>query len=190
VVDPRCPQPGSCEAHLGGKVGLPKSLDMVYLRRYKGTNVPFFITTSTHRKQQFFLDTAKCEVVIDYIYRAKNKMLRSLFAFVLMPNHLHLLMIPKDEYTISDIMLFLKKGSSRVIHIKENTTGHLWAKRFFDKGIRSEKELIKTIAYIHNNPVKAELVKQPQDYLYSSANPRWETDLKTYFNSPYGVSKR
>lgn len=152
--------------------------------------MPFFITTSTHRKQEFFLDAAKCEVVIDYIYRAKKKMLKYMLAFVLMPHHLHLLIIPKDEYTISDIMLFLKKGSSRFIHISENTTGHLWAKRFFDKGIRSEKELIETVKYIHNNPVKAKLVKKPEDYLYSSANPRWETDLEIYFDSPSSVSRR
>lgn len=128
-------------------------------------------------------------MVIDYIYRAKEKMLKYLLAFTLMPDHLHLLIIPKDESTISDIMLFLKKGSSRVIHIKENTTGHLWAKRFFDRGIRSEKKLIETVEYIHNNPVKAELVKKPQDYSYSSASPRWETDLERYFDLRYTVLK-
>jgi REP element-mobilizing transposase RayT len=163
-------------------VGLLEWKAMVYLRRYKGKNIPFFITTSTYRNQIFFLDETRCEVVIDYIYRAKVKMLKYLLAFTLMPDHLHLLMIPKDKYTISDIMLFIKKGSSRVIHIRENTTGHLWTKRFFDKGIRSEKKLIETIEYIHNNPVKAGLVSGPEDYLFSSANPSWKTDLESYFD--------
>jgi len=79
-------------------------------------------------------------------------------------------------------MLFIKKGSSRIIHIKEDTSGHLWSKRFFDKGIRSEQELLKTIEYIHNNPVKAGLVKEARDYLFSSANSRWATDLELYFD--------
>ena len=103
-------------------MGLPERGDMVYLRRYKGKNVPFFITTSTYQGQKFFFDQGKCDVVIDYIYRAKEKMLRYLLAFTLMADHLHLLIIPKDGYTISDIMLFLKKGSSRVIHISNKVT--------------------------------------------------------------------
>ena len=103
-------------------MGLPERGDMVYLRRYKGKNVPFFITTSTYQGQKFFLDQDKCEVVIEYIFRAKEKMIKYLLAFVLLPEHLHLLTVPKDEHTIPDIMLFLKKGSSRVIHISEKVT--------------------------------------------------------------------
>jgi REP element-mobilizing transposase RayT len=79
-------------------------------------------------------------------------------------------------------MLFIKKGSSRVIHIKENTNGHLWAKRFFDRGIRSEKELVETIEYIHYNPLKTRLAIKAEDYLFSSANQKWETDLELYFD--------
>lgn len=155
---------------------------MVRLRRYKSENTPFFITTLTYRTQKFFLNKNRAEVVIDYIYRAKERMINYLLAFVIMPEHLHLLIVPQNEYSISQIMLFIKKGSSRIIHIKEDTSGHLWSKRFFDKGIRSEQELLKTIEYIHNNPVKAGLVKEARDYLFSSANSRWATDLELYFD--------
>lgn len=155
---------------------------MVRLRRYKSENTPFFITTLTYRNQNFFLNKNRAEVVIDYIYRAKERMINYLLAFVIMSEHLHLLIVPQNEYSISQIMLFIKKGSSRIIHIKEDTSGHLWSKRFFDKGIRSEQELLKTIEYIHNNPVKAGLVKEARDYLFSSANSRWATDLELYFD--------
>jgi len=166
---------------VGQNLGKNKK-DMVRLRRYKSENTPFFITTLTYRNQKFFLNKDRAEVVIDYIYRAKERMINYLLAFVIMPEHLHLLIVPKNEYSISQIMLFIKKGSSRIIHIKEDTSGHLWSKRFFDKGIRSEQELLKTIEYIHNNPVKAGLVKEARDYLFSSANSRWATDLELYFD--------
>jgi putative transposase len=155
---------------------------MVRLRRYKSENTPFFITTSTINNQKFFLNKDRAEIVINYIYRAKERMIDFLLAFAVMPEHLHLLIIPKNEFTISQIMLFIKKGSSRVIHIKENTNGHLWAKRFFDRGIRSEQELIGTIEYIHNNPIKSGLVKEAKKYPYSSVNPKWKTDLELYFD--------
>jgi REP element-mobilizing transposase RayT len=155
---------------------------MVRLRRYKSENTPFFITTSTFNNQKFFLSKDRAGTVIDYIYRAKERMIDFLLAFAVMPEHLHLLIIPKNEFTISQIMLFIKKGSSRVIHIKENTNGHLWAKRFFDRGIRSEQELIETIEYIHNNPLKTRLAAKAENYLFSSANPRWKTDLELYFD--------
>jgi putative transposase len=155
---------------------------MVRLRRYKSENTPFFITTSTINNQKFFLNKDRAEIVINYIYRAKERMIDFLLAFAVMPEHLHLLIIPKNEFTISQIMLFIKKGSSRVIHIKENTNGHLWAKRFFDRGIRSEQELIGTIEYIHNNPIKSGLVKEAKKYSYSPVNPKWKTDLELYFD--------
>ena len=156
---------------------------MVRLRRYKSENTPFFITTSTYNDQRFFLNKERAEIVIDYIYRAKEKMIDFLLAFVVMPEHFHLLVVPKDKYSISQIMLFIKKGSSRVIHLNENTDGHLWTKRFFDRAIRSQQELIKTIEYIHTNPVKVGLEKEAIDYLFSSANLRWPTDLKLYFDN-------
>ena len=155
---------------------------MVRLRRYKSENTPFFITTSTFNNQKFFINKDRTEIVIDYIYRAKERMIDFLLAFIVMPEHLHLLIIPKSGFTISQIMLFIKKGSSRVIHIKENTNGHLWAKRFFDRGIRSEKELVETIEYIHYNPLKTRLAIKAEDYLFSSANQKWETDLELYFD--------
>lgn len=170
---------------------------MVRLRRYKSENTPFFITTSTYNNQRFFTNRDRSEIVIDYIYRAKEKMINFLLAFAVMPEHLHLLIIPRNEFTISQIMLFIKKGSSRVIHLKENHTPkdfvdprcpqrgchkHLWAKRFFDRGIRSEQELIETIEYIHNNPLKTRLAAKAENYLFSSANPRWKTDLELYFD--------
>lgn len=155
---------------------------MVRLRRYKSENTPFFITTSTYNNQRFFTNRDRSEIVIDYIYRAKERMIDFLLAFAVMPEHLHLLIIPRNEFTISQIMLFIKKGSSRVIHIKENTNGHLWTKRFFDRGIRSEQELIETIEYIHNNPLKTRLAAKAKNYLFSSANPRWKTDLELYFD--------
>ena len=58
---------------------------MAYLRRYKGKNVPFFLTTSTYQGQKFFFDQDRWKVAIDYIFRAKEKMVKYLLAFVLMP---------------------------------------------------------------------------------------------------------
>jgi putative transposase len=154
---------------------------MVRLRRYEVENTPFFITTQTYRNQKFFLNKDRAEIVIDYIYRAKEKMIDFLLAFVVMPEHFHLLIVPESKYSISQVMLFVKKGSSRVIHNKENTNGHLWAKRFFDRGIRSEQELFKTIEYIHNNPIKRGLAVDIGDYPFSSASSKLKTDLEVYF---------
>jgi len=79
---------------VGQNLGKNKK-DMVRLRRYKSENTPFFITTLTYRNQKFFLNKNRAEVVIDYIYRAKERMINYLLAFVIMPEHLHLLIVPK-----------------------------------------------------------------------------------------------
>jgi len=97
-----------------------------------------------------------------------------------MPNHLHLLFVPQSGVTISQTLYYIKRGSARIIQSQEETKGRFWTRRFHDRGVRTEEQLRKSIEYIHNNPVKAGMVSQAEEYLYSSANSRWKTDMDSY----------
>jgi len=153
---------------------------MVRLRRYNVENLAYFVTTSSFLSQPIFLKNQRASIITNHIYAANDGLIEHLLAFAIMPNHLHLLFVPKSGVTISQVLHYIKKGSSRVIHEQDQGRGRLWTRRFHDRGIRSEEQLRKTIEYIHYNPVKAGLVKKAEDYWWSSANPRWKTDVDLY----------
>lgn len=115
----------------------------------------------------------------------------ALFAWVVMPEHAHLLIRPRDGVPLDRALLCIKLSvSQRVIHrwreldapILKKIQTPVGSLRFwqrgggFDRNVRHEGEFAKEVRYIHRNPVERELVKRPQDWAWSSA-PWWLGDL-------------
>jgi REP element-mobilizing transposase RayT len=69
---------------------------------------------------------------------------------------------------ISQIMKAIKGKSARIINNVLGNSGQLWQHSFYEHGIRNDQDFIEKINYIHINPVRANLVKDPSDYKYSS----------------------
>lgn len=91
-----------------------------------------------------------------------------LYGFVIMPDHVHLVIQPPAEITISKIMNYIKGNFSRKYNWVNGAAGHVWQKRFYGKGIRGVMQLTNLLDYIHYNPVRAGLVVSPGDYEFSS----------------------
>ena len=116
-----------------------------------------------------------------------------LFSYVIMPDHLHLIVLPLEyqgkNQTISDLMRDFKKFTSKRITEKLKQMNHedllaffsrsaepykrqiykVWDEGFFDENIFTQEFLNQKIQYIHYNPVRKSLAKDPEDYYYSSA---------------------
>jgi putative transposase len=99
----------------------------------------------------------------------------NLLAFVVMPEHLHLLCQPLDK-DISLIMRHIKRNSSFNICRLLNIKAPIWVKRFHDEVMTTYDGVIETINYIHLNPVTRGLVERPEDYPFSSAYQGFELD--------------
>jgi len=82
-------------------------------------------------------------------------LLYELIAFAIMPNHIHLVILPKTNLAI--IMKNLKGKSGKLLNELLELNGSFWAREYYDKVIRDEKHLNQTIEYILNNPLKAGL---------------------------------
>ena len=92
----------------------------------------------------------------------------SLYAFVVMPNHVHILFAPKIE--LKRIMNGLKGTTAREANrILERTGKAFWQDESYDHCVRSDEEFGKIGRYIENNPVSAGLVKRPEEWPWSSA---------------------
>lgn len=97
-----------------------------------------------------------------------------LIAWVVMPNHVHTLFEPLNGWMVAKIAASWKKFTARNIcdyrrQAGEVTAEPVWYREYWDRYIRDEKHFVQTLAYIHENPVKAGLVGKPEDWRWSSA---------------------
>ena len=92
-----------------------------------------------------------------------------LLRWCIMPNHVHVLVKLDDSYSLSDIMHSWRSYTSHEANKILNRTGQFWMEEYFDRYIRDEKHLNNVIEYIDNNPVKAGLVENSEDFKWCSA---------------------
>jgi putative transposase len=102
-------------------------------------------------------------------YRDEGRLL--LHAFVVMPNHVHLLLTVPEALTLERVMQFTKGGFSHDASKLVGTHGPIWQKSFVDRRARDAAECVRFIDYIHQNPVRAGLAKVATEFRYSSLNP-------------------
>jgi putative DNA methylase len=95
-----------------------------------------------------------------------------LSAWVIMPNHVHLMMTPCISWSLSRIMKDMKSFTSREANKLLGRRGQFWMDDYFDRYVRDAKHFANAIAYIENNPVKAGLVKTPSEWQFGSAGWR------------------
>ncbi|MDY0151235.1 MAG: transposase [Candidatus Cloacimonas sp.] len=118
------------------------------------------------------------ELVQDKILSMHNR-LYYLYAFTIMPNHVHLLIKPLSldaiPYSLSEIMKQLKGCTSRQVNMLLERSGQLWMREYWDYWVRNQQELVNIMEYMRNNPVKAGLVVNADLWPYTWINPElWE----------------
>ena len=103
-----------------------------------------------------------------------------LFASVVMPDHVHLLLTPlRDEngwpFPLVDILQCLKSATAHRINRLLGISGPVWEEESFDHVLRSDESLKEKCEYIRQNPVKAGLVKNPESYRWLWVEPELES---------------
>jgi REP element-mobilizing transposase RayT len=113
---------------------------------------------------------AVAQMVVDaLIYGDAARKMYRLHAFVIMPNHVHVVWTPSED--LSKIMEWLKGTTARRANPMIGINGKpFWQDEWFDHWIRDGKEFEGIVAYVENNPVSAGLVKTPEDWAWSSAS--------------------
>lgn len=92
-----------------------------------------------------------------------------LTAWVIMPNHAHMLLTLCEGHELSAILHSLKSYTANEANKLLRRKGQFWQPESFDRYVRDANHFAKVIAYIENNPVKARLCKKPEDWPFSSA---------------------
>ncbi len=99
-----------------------------------------------------------------------------LLAWVVMPNHVHVLFEPMSGWTVAKIVAAWKKFTARRIRDAQRDSGEepstpTWHREYWDRYVRDETHFQRAVEYIHLNPVKANLVATPEEWPWSSAYP-------------------
>lgn len=91
-----------------------------------------------------------------------------------MPDHWHAIVLPGEGSSISDLMMRVKISAQRQISKVRGSYEGIWQSRFYDHILRTRQEFDETLDYIHQNPVRRQLVERATDWAWSSA--RWYAD--------------
>lgn len=133
----------------------------------------FFATSNIVEHRNLLQSERSATLFIEtmYGYRAKDEF--KIHEFVVMPNHFHLEISPKES--IERAMQLVKGGYSHAAR-EFGWNGTLWLRSFQDRRIRDAEEYARIREYIHQNPVKAGLCARPEDWPYGSASGKFELD--------------
>jgi putative transposase len=133
----------------------------------------YFITTNTLDRRQVFKYPPNAELFIEKLghYRANYL----LHAFVVMPDHVHILFTPQGVALERAVQL-IKGGFSRDLKRKWPRLLNIWQKGYTDHRIRDTEDFVRHKKYIEENPVMAGYVQRPEDYEWSSTFSRLPMD--------------
>ena len=158
------------------------------LKRFNIPNHARELTFSCYRRYPYFNDPIACEIFLNLLNIIRAKYHFELWSYVVMPNHVHLLIWPKQEGNIVPKVLHYIKGKTAreyknhlLLHRPEIFDDYciekrgIWKFQFwqpgggYDRNLWSAKAIHSAIEYIEHNPVRARLVSQSDQYRWSSA---------------------
>jgi putative transposase len=133
----------------------------------------YFVTSDTWERRALFRTETWARLFFKTLlsYRGDAYLLH---AFVLMPDHFHLLITPAGALERS--MQLIKGGFSFRVKKEFGSSTEIWHRGFADHRIRDLEDYDRHVHYIHLNPVKKLLCENPEEYRYSSAYPGWKLD--------------
>jgi len=140
----------------------------------------YFVTAVTKDRFPIFEDHKNAQITMNAINFGRKENWYFLFAYVIMPDHFHLLMTPRKR-KISEIMKGIKGYTARIINERRQWKGSLWEEGYYDYLIGDISERMDSSAhqkarYIEENPVRKGFVDKREDWLYSSARLRENLD--------------
>lgn len=141
---------------------------MARLPRLAVTGVPHHVILRGNNRQQVFVDREDREFFLSQLAELAQREKVQVHAYVLMDNHLHLLLTPLQEGALSRLMQSLGRSYVRRFNLRHGRSGTLWEGRYRSTVIDSERYLLLCMVYIDLNPVRAGMVPAPEFYPWSS----------------------
>jgi putative transposase len=163
---------------------------MLYRRlpRVDVEGATYFISCGTDGQRPLLWRGKLSDLIVGLYAEARDRGDIALHAYVVMPEHYHVVLTLRKEKSISALVrrahsLFWRRGAKWL----PANVGRVWQRRFHDHLVRNEADFEQRVAYTHANPVKRGLVDDPTAYRWSSCR-YWETGEGVPCDPPWGTS--
>jgi putative transposase len=154
------------------------------LKRYYGRGDLHFVTFSCYRRRPFLGTRRARDRFVKILDQVRARHGFRLIGYVVMPEHVHLLLSEPPKGSPSKVLQVLKQKVSAALRKKRRPSSpgqlalrfpetqrdgnHFWQRRFYDFNVWSEKKLKEKLHYMHGNPAERKLVSHPRDWPWSS----------------------
>lgn len=141
---------------------------MPRIARVTADHYPHHITQRGNNRADVFFDDDDYSFYLKTLHNRCAEKQVHLWAYCLMTNHVHLLVVPEDGHALARCIGTTNLIYTQYVNRKYNRSGRLWQNRFFSTVIEADSYLWAVARYIELNPVKAHLVDDPVQYRWSS----------------------
>ena len=138
------------------------------LQRFHHSGQSHFLTFSCYHRQPFFATPELFDRFVEALEDMRRRFQMCIYGYVVMPEHVHLLLSEPPQGSLADAMHYLKLSFAKRVRGLRLQTGSFWQKRYYDRNVRDYREFMVKPGYLHRNPVKRGLVKEPEDWRWSS----------------------
>ena len=136
-----------------------------HLKRYQTEGSDHFITFSCYHRSPYLNNDAARIVFEEILERLRQRHQFYVFGYVLMPEHVHLLLSEPRRYPLATTLNVLKAETSKLL---KGDRLHFWQTRYYDFNVLTHRKLIEKLKYLHRNPVERGLVETPEAWPWSS----------------------
>ena len=138
-----------------------------FLKRYQNTRDLHFVTFSCYRRAPRLTTDRARTTFLRSLEAARLRFNFYVCGYVLMPEHIHLLISEPENETLAFALQVVKQQVARTLKSGPDDL-HFWQKRYYDFNVWSEKKRIEKLRYMHRNPVQRGLCCAPEDWPWSS----------------------
>jgi putative transposase len=140
------------------------------LRRFQQSGQSHFLTFSCYRRQANLSSPDTYDLFVLCLEDMRRRFAMCIYGYVVMPEHVHLLVNEPQHASLADAMHFLKLSFSKRLRSRKRAaeSSSFWQERYYDRNVRDVREFTIKLRYLHRNPVKRGLVKEPGAWKWSS----------------------
>ena len=131
--------------------------------------IPHHVTQRGNRRAQVFFEAGDYALYRDLLAEAAVKAAAEIWCYCLMPNHVHIVVVPSDEDGLRRTFAEAHRRYTGYLNARNRWTGHLWQGRFGAVAM-DEAHLAAAVRYVSLNPVRARLVARAEDWRWSSVS--------------------
>jgi len=136
------------------------------LKRFQQTGNLHFVTFSCYKRQPNLGSPESCRMFEAALERVRQQHELCVYGYVVMPEHVHLLVSEPERGTLGQAIQSLKQGVARKLALR--AAEPFWLERYYDFNVWNHHKFVEKLRYIHRNPVERGLVERPEDWPWSS----------------------